>query len=225
MQGTSANDTLSGGGGDDQIERWQGDDTLNGDVGNDSLLRPPGEGSCFGGDGHDDIADNRDAGYFDGRSGADTMAGSTMTAAMFGGGADTLKTGSVVQPLGVVIGTARDALLGRYVRTDRFQQVQLRGDLKHRARVGGVEVQIFHIRHDHRLPQRTPIWHHVLPLLGQRRHMQGSRPQPAPAGKAAQHPCLGHDLRLHSRPVVRGQSGQVVKPRHPQIAALRISSI
>ncbi|MGI3171423.1 Hint domain-containing protein [Pseudooceanicola sp. C21-150M6] len=85
LDGTSSNDHLTGGDGDDLINGWDGNDTLFGKDGNDILNGGSGNDLIYGGDGDDTITagDGFDVVY--GGDGADVITGGGDNDQLYGG--------------------------------------------------------------------------------------------------------------------------------------------
>ncbi|WP_314103236.1 calcium-binding protein [uncultured Stenotrophomonas sp.] len=75
IHGTTLNDTLDGGGGDDYMYAGAGDDVLFGGTGNDRLYGDVGNDSLFGGDDADYLAGEEGDDFLDGGQGDDELDG------------------------------------------------------------------------------------------------------------------------------------------------------
>lgn len=89
IDGTNADNTLTGGAGNDDIDGFGGNDRLTGAGGNDDLDGGSGNDSLFGGDGRDDLDGGTGTDLLEGGAGNDTLDGGRGNDRLTGGaGAD-----------------------------------------------------------------------------------------------------------------------------------------
>ena len=88
LNGGNGNDVLDGGGGDDSLTGGNGDDLLYGSVGTDSLVGGNGEDSLDGGAGDDELAGGNGKDSLDGGAGDDELAGGNGEDSLAGGAGD-----------------------------------------------------------------------------------------------------------------------------------------
>ena len=88
---TSGNDTITAGGGNDNVSGEGGDDSILGGAGNDTLNGNAGDDTLIGGDGDDSLSGQEDDDSLSGGAGADTLRGGSGNDTLHGGsGADLL---------------------------------------------------------------------------------------------------------------------------------------
>ena len=107
ISGTSGNDILYGGSGDDEIESLGGHDTLVGDSGNDTLRGGAGDDYLYGNDGNDILNGGNGYDYLLGNDGNDRLSG--------GGNNDILEGG---QGNDVLIGGAGNDRFNGFIGND-----------------------------------------------------------------------------------------------------------
>ncbi|MGR8931549.1 MAG: VCBS domain-containing protein [Gammaproteobacteria bacterium] len=92
LEGTSGNDNLSGGAGDDRIYGYAGNDTLSGGADNDLIRGGAGNDSLSGGTGNDILIDGNGADTFAGGEGDDFIVISGTGFVSIDGGSDASNT-------------------------------------------------------------------------------------------------------------------------------------
>lgn len=93
LSGTSLDDTLLGGAGNDKISGNDGADLLDGGLGRDTLSGGDGSDTLLGGDGNDDLTGGNGNDSLDGGQGNDLMSGGTGSDTLLGGDGNDIMYG------------------------------------------------------------------------------------------------------------------------------------
>ena len=112
LRGTSRNDVLTGGGGDDSLDGGSRNDVLTGNSGNDTLDGGSGNDSLDGGSGDDSLDGGSGKDSLTGGSGNDSLDGGSSQDTLDGGlGNDTLEGGNGSDTFVLASGSGTDTIV------------------------------------------------------------------------------------------------------------------